>query len=363
MMLKSMKSKDNFKVIGVMSGTSLDGLDLAFCQFIKKGKWTFKLLSSVTLKYSARWKDVLSNAHKLSGADLLALDAAFGKFIGESCKRFCGKEKIKGVDLIASHGHTVFHQTHREFTFQLGNGNAIHVASGIPVVYDFRSLDVAYQGQGAPLVPVGDRYLFGEYDICLNLGGIANLSMEDRKKRIAYDICFANMGLNYLSAKNGKEFDSGGTLASQGRLDQRLLNQLAEAYDHLRATRPALGREGFESTMENLLDQESISLEDRMRTFCESIVLEIERSIPRRKKKLKLLVTGGGALNDALINLLKQKLTNQATVIIPERKIVEFKEAMVFGFLGVLRMRGEVNVLKSVTRAQRDTSSGVAVGW
>ena len=344
-----------------MSGTSMDGLDIACCRFIKNRKWEFEIQTAHTVKYTKAWKEKLAGAPNLSGEELLTLDAEYGQFVGERCLEFLQKRKIQAVDLVASHGHTIFHQIHRGFTFQLGNGNAIHAAVGLPVVFDFRSLDVALQGQGAPLVPAGDRLLFSEYDVCLNLGGIANLSSEKNGLRSAFDICFANMGLNYLAAKVRKEFDRDGSLAATGRIEKSLLGKLSTVYEGIRKKRPALGREGFESTVQPLLADESISVEDRMRTFCESIAKEIQQSVPSKKNRLKMLVTGGGALNPVLIGLLRQKLEG-VNLEIPPRQIIEFKEALVFAFLGVLRVRGEVNVLKSVTRASRDSCSGVIVG-
>ncbi len=345
-----------------MSGTSMDGLDIAYCRFTKKRNWAFEITTAFTLRYSKVWKDKLAAAPRLCAEALLALDAEYGTFIGEHCRQFIHHNRIRRVDLVASHGHSIFHQIQRGLTFQLGSGHAIHAATGLPVVYDFRRLDVALHGQGAPLVPVGDRRLFHEYDICLNLGGIANLSMEKNDRRIAFDICFANMGLNYLAAKANYEFDKDGNLASKGTVEKRLLGKLTAVYDGMRKERPALGREGFESTVQPLLNDELISLEDKMRTFCESIAEEIRRSIPSNKNKLKLLVTGGGALNPVLMQLLTQKLEG-INIALPPRQIIEFKEALVFAFLGVLRVRGEVNVLKSVTRASRDSCSGVIVGY
>jgi anhydro-N-acetylmuramic acid kinase len=356
-----MKSKGTYHAIGIMSGTSRDGLDLACCRFTKKRKWDFEIQTALTIRYPKAWKDKLTAAPHLSGEALLALDAEYGQFIGERCQEFIHKRRVHKVDVVASHGHTIFHQVQRGFTFQLGSGHAIHAATGLPVVYDFRSLDVALHGQGAPLVPMGDKHLFGEYDVCLNLGGIANLSMEKSDRRIAYDICFANMGLNYLAAKVNKEFDKDGLLAANGRIVESLLDKLSAVYESNRKERPALGREGFESEVQPLLDDDLVSLEDRMRTFCESIAGEIRRSIPLKKNKQKLLATGGGALNPVLIKLLRQSLPG-IDIEVPPKQIIEFKEALVFAFLGVLRVRGEVNVLKSVTRATRDSCSGVVVG-
>ena len=357
-----MKPKDSYKAIGMMSGTSLDGLDIACCYFTKKGKWKFEIQSAKTIKYNKAWRRKLSDAHLLSAEDLLALNVEFGNFIGAGCRDFIRKNRIKNVDLVASHGHTVFHQPQRGFTFQLGSGPAIHAVTALPVVHDFRNLDVALGGQGAPLVPIGDRLLFGEYDACLNLGGIANLSMEKKHKRTAFDVAYANMGLNYLAQKKDQDFDRDGKLAAKGEMDWNLLKNLGAVYKILHRARPSLGREGFELNIVPLLNNESIPLENRMLTFCQSIADEIHRSLPQRKGRYPVLTTGGGAMNRVLIQLLEKKFKNIANVVIPSRQVIEFKEAVIFAFLGVLRMRGEVNVLKSVTRASRDSCcSGVVI--
>ena len=295
--------------------------------------------------------------------DLLALDEAYGNYIGTCCRDFILKNKIKNVDLVASHGHTVFHQPQRSFTFQLGSGAAIHAAIGLPVVYDFRNLDVSLGGQGAPLVPIGDRFLFSEYDVCLNLGGIANLSMKKNRERVAYDIGYANIGLNYLAQKNDQEFDRDGKLAAKGEVNKNLLEKIAAVYKIIRKNRPSLGREGFELNILPLLNSESIPLADRMLTFCQSIADEIHRSMPLGKKRLRVLTTGGGTLNGVLVQLLREKLKGIACLVIPSLQTIEFKEALIFAFLGVLRVRGEVNVLKSVTRASRDSCSGSILGF
>jgi anhydro-N-acetylmuramic acid kinase len=359
-----MKTQNKYKVIGLMSGTSLDGLDLVYCKIIKEKKnWTFEIRSATTVKYSTAWRRKLSTAHTLYAPDLFALDYEYGKYIGQVVSRFMKEYEIEHVDFIASHGHTIFHQPEKRFTYQLGNGQALHHATGLPVVFDFRSSDVIRGGEGAPLVPIGDRYFFSQFDVCLNLGGIGNLSMEQKGQRTAFDFCFANMGLNYLAAKAGKEFDHLGKLAATGTVAKNLLKQLDEVYKPLRKGRPSLGREGFEKWIQSVLDNETVSLPDRMRTFCESIAIETTRAVPSKKNKLKLLATGGGALNAFLIHLISNKLKGVAEVIVPEKQIIEFKEALVFALLGVLRVRNEVNSLKSVTGASEDSSGGVMVGF
>lgn len=352
-----------YNVIGLMSGTSLDGVDVAFCCFELKNKnWHFSIEEAETINYSKGWKNKLAQAHLISGENLMRLHSEYGDFLGSLCNKFIEKNQLKHIDLIASHGHTIFHQPKNKFTFQLGNGNDIHAATGLPVAFDFRSLDVARGGEGAPLVPVGDRLLFPAYDICLNLGGIANLSLELKKERKAFDVCYCNMGLNYLAAKTGKEFDRNGNLSSQGSVNKKWFNKLSRVYSATRKNHPSLAREGFESALVPLLDDSSISQHNKLRTFCESIIEEITAAIPQ-KRNLKLLATGGGARNKFLIHLLQQKLSNRVEVVVPDNTTVDFKEALVFAFLGLLRFRGEVNVLKTVTGASQDSCSGILVGY
>jgi len=357
-----MESKSNFKVLGLMSGTSLDGLDLAFCKFTRKASgWTYSIEQAEVKRYPAAWKQKLSQAQLLSGQELLALDVDYGRFLGQACRDFVSKYSVK-PDFIASHGHTVFHQPDRGFTFQLGNGNALYAASGIRVIHDFRSLDVTLGGQGAPLVPAGDRFLFNDYGICLNLGGIANLSMDIKKKRVAYDVCFCNMGLNYLMEKTGASYDKDGALAESGEINTTLLKQLDKVYAGLRNKRPSLGREIFEHRIQPLLDNEKIPLADRLRTSVESSAQEIAIAI-KGVANTEVLCTGGGVFNAFFMTRLLEHAADHAMLIRPDDTVVKFKEALVFAFLGVLRARGEVNCLKSVTGASKDCSGGILVGF
>lgn len=356
-----MKSK--YKVIGLMSGTSLDGLDIAYCVFQKlRSGWRYSIEMQDTVRYPSRWLKSLSEAHILSGQDLMALDAAYGTYLGKIAHEFVQRHALK-VDFIASHGHTVFHQPQKGFTTQIGNGYSLHAASGLPVVCDFRMQDVAFGGEGAPLVPAGDKWLFHEYDVCLNLGGIANLSADVKAKRYAFDICFCNMGLNYLASEASKRFDKNGEMASDGEVDNRLLKTLDKIYSKLRAKRPSLGRELFEDQVEPVLKNKNLDVEDRLCTFTESAAMEICNAIKAYKQNAKVLCTGGGAFNSFLISRMLQHGGDDLTFIIPDEAVVKFKEALIFGFLGVLRVRNEVNCLKTVTNASRDTSSGTMIGF
>lgn len=358
-----MISQASYKVIGLMSGTSLDGLDIAYCQFKKKPDgWAYSIQNAETISYNAAWLGKLANAHTLSGEKLIELDSAFGHLLGKHTKEFIAKHKLR-PDFIASHGHTVFHQPAKGFTYQLGNGQALYANTGIPVVYDFRTLDVLLGGQGAPLVPAGDKFLFSDYDVCLNLGGIANLSTDIKKTRIAFDICFTNMGLNYLAAKAGKKYDKDGAMANAGEPDKKLLQRLEKIYQKLRTKRPSLGREFFESQIQPLLDDERVPLSNRLRTFTRAAAQEIIQTILTLKKNPRVLCTGGGAFNAFLISEMLELIGDSGTLVIPDNDIVKFKEALVFAFLGVLRVRDEKNCLKSVTGASADSSSGVLAGF
>lgn len=363
MLQKQLSNKARYRVIGLMSGTSLDGLDIAYCVFHKaNSRWRYSVEKFQTVKYSRRWLDRLSEAHMVSGEDLMALDAAFGAYLGRSVRIFIDRHNLR-PDFIASHGHTVFHQPALGFTTQIGNGYSLQAASRLPVICDFRSGDVALGGEGAPLVPAGDKLLFHEYDVCLNLGGIANLSLDLKGQRIAFDICFCNMGLNLLAAEAGKLMDRNGAMAASGVVDNKLLKRLDKLYGRLRGRRPSLGREIFESSVRELINDSRITLEDRLCTFVESTAAEICRAVFSYKKSAKVLCTGGGALNAYLISRLLQHGGDRLTFILPEAEVIKFKEALVFAFLGVLRVRNEINCLKSVTHASSDSSAGTMIGF
>jgi anhydro-N-acetylmuramic acid kinase len=358
-----MAGTDHFYVIGLMSGTSLDGVDLAYCSFTRKNKkWNFSIHSAETVAYDKTWRTMLQAAHLLPGEDLLKLNVLYGSYLGTLCNAFCAKHAIRNIDFIASHGHTVFHQPELGFTFQLGDGNTLHATTGKKVVCDFRSLDVARGGQGAPLVPVGDYFLFGDYDVCLNLGGIANCSMLRSGKRIAFDVCFVNMALNYLAMHAGKHYDKNGAMASAGNVDKHLLRGLTSVYSKIRNARPSLGREFFDKEVRPLLDRSAAPVADKLATVVESAAYEISRGISNGKNKT-VLCTGGGAYNAWLMYRLLELGGDNVNLVIPNELLVKFKEAVVFGFLGVLRVRNEINCLKSVTGARQDSSSGVLIGF
>ena len=344
-----------------MSGTSLDGIDLALCTFqYRRNKWSWVIERAKTSAYNEEWRSTLSGAHLLSGEKLIALHTRYGRWLGAQCKRFISTCPV-APDLIASHGHTIFHQPGNGFTFQLGDGAAIHAACGVPVAFDFRQLDVQLGGEGAPLVPIGDRLLFHQYDVCMNLGGIANLSYEKNGTRVAWDICYANMGLNLLAEEGGSRYDRGGALARSGQPDKQLLSGLEQAGRSIGRQHPSLGREQFERLFLPLLNNKNSSLANRMHTMTEYIARKTAAAIKQSGGR-SVLLTGGGAHNRFLVERMQHHAGNNISITVADRTITDFKEAMIFAFLGVLRISGQNNALASVTGARYDNCSGSLAG-
>jgi anhydro-N-acetylmuramic acid kinase len=349
--------KETYKIIGVMSGTSLDGIDLAHINFtIKDNKWRYEVLESETISYSQDWLNKLKVAVSFSKEELIELNEEYTELLGYIIKSFIANHKIKNLDAVCSHGHTILHQPQNGFTLQIGNLPKIAEIIQEKVVCDFRVQDVKLSGQGAPLVPIGDRILFSEYDYCLNLGGFSNVSFEDNSKRIAFDISPVNTVLNFYASKLGLNYDDKGKIASSGNINSDLLKEL-NTLDYYKKPFPkSLGFEFVKEIVLPLIENYSIPIEDKMHTFTEHIALQTSLALPN--KTGKILITGGGAYNDFLIERMQFHLPN-IKIIIPDNKTLEFKEALIFALLGVLKLRDEINVLSSVTGAKMDHSSGV----
>lgn len=339
--------------IGLMSGSSLDGLDIALVRLAEKeGQYTFIIEAAETLPYPKYWHDQLANAFLSTPEALLPLDKEYGTYLGKQVKDFIAKNGVN-PDFVASHGHTVFHKPERRFTLQIGDGQALADACGYTVVNDFRTEDVSKGGQGAPLVPIGDKLLFAEYDICLNVGGIANVSYEVDGKRIAYDICIANQALNWLAQREGLDYDKDGLLARKGKVDMDLLKRL-NGHPFYGMTPPkSLGREFFEQHQKSLL--KGLSTSDLLATFTEHIALQVALAVSTLPKG-KLLVTGGGARNKYLIERLQARSAHD--IVVPDNTTIDYKEALIFALLGLLRLEGKTNVLCSATGAPSDSCSG-----
>lgn len=350
-----MAVKQDFLVIGLMSGSSLDGLDLVCCRFEKiKNRWKYAVEASDCFDYSEEMKSVLSSAFYLPMDEIRKLDHSYGEYLAGQLNHFIEKHDLS-PDFIASHGHTVLHRPAEGITVQIGDGQIMSNLTKYPIVNDFRSLDVKKGGQGAPLVPVGDRLLFNEFGICLNIGGIANLSFEKDQKRIAYDVCIANQVLNYLASKLGLPYDPKGEFAGKGIIQKELLQQLNDLDYYKKPIPKSLGREYFESYFLPILSKSNFEIPDLLCTVSEHIVQQIAFSMSDISET-SVLVSGGGALNDFLIDRLRKNTDHQ--IIIPDKQTVNFKEAIVFAFLGLLRWHNEINCLCSVTGASEDSCTG-----
>ena len=349
--------KNNYNVIGVMSGTSLDGIDLSHIKFhLNDSKWTFEILESETIGYSQSWINQLKSAVDYSETDLEKLNTAYTKLLANIISDFIQKHKIENLDAVCSHGHTILHQPQNGFTLQIGNLPEIATLIHQTVVCDFRVQDVKLGGQGAPLVPIGDRILFSEYDYCLNLGGFSNVSFEQNGERIAFDISPINTVLNYYANQLGLNYDDKGQLSRTGNVNINLLNEL-NALEYYQQKYPkSLGFEFVKGTILPLIEKHEIPVEDKLRTFTEHIAFQTALALPN--KKGRILITGGGAYNDFIIERIQYNLPKMK-IIIPSSKILEYKEALIFALLGVLKLRNEINVLSSVTGAKMDHSSGL----
>ncbi len=341
-------------ILGIMSGTSLDGVDFALCSFEKtKKKYSYKILKTGFLPYNDVWKKQLSKAQNLDAYEFLKLHKKYGSFIGEKTNEFL-KNEMK-PDFIASHGHTIFHHPGENLTFQIGDGAFISAETGIPVISDFRNLDTAMGGQGAPLVPIGDKLLFSKYDYCINLGGFANISYDEKEQRNAYDICPFNLIINHFANLKGKEFDKDGEMGKNGNVNQELLTELSNIEYYFQKPPKSLSREYVEKYYFPIFNQYKISVEDILRTYYEHAAFKIKQSIVQKSNR-KVLVTGGGTHNRFFISLLQN--FSEYSWIVPDKEIIDFKEAIIFAFLGFLRSIGKINTLASVTGATRDTSGG-----
>jgi anhydro-N-acetylmuramic acid kinase len=355
-----------YRVIGLMSGSSLDGLDIAYVHLHETaGKWSYEIIRADCYEYTQEWAQRLANATRLNARDYLLLHTAYGEYIGELVNRFIEDNGLQyQVQLIASHGHTTFHLPAQKMTGQLGDGAAIAAVTGINTVTDLRAMDIALGGQGAPIVPIGEKILLGNYDFFLNLGGIANVSLNHAAKYLAFDICPANRVLNLLAEKEGKAFDEDGRMAAAGKVDEGLLNKLNALSYYGEPYPKSLANDFGTDEVYPIVEAAALDTKDSLRTYVEHIAVQIKNAVEQllpltKGADLKLLATGGGALNGFMMQRLREVLQPlNVTIEIPGKDIVQFKEALIMALIGVLRWREESNVLASVTGAQRNSIGG-----
>ncbi len=353
-----------YKAIGLMSGSSLDGLDIVFAELHEaSGAWSYEISKAACYPYSPQWMERLQHATTLNAFDYQLLHADYGHYLGQQVVRFIEENNLHyQVGLIASHGHTTFHAPAQGMTAQIGDGAAIAAETHLPVVSDLRALDVAFGGQGAPIVPIGEKLLLKEYDLFLNLGGIANISLTNDDGYIAFDVCPANRVLNMIAEKEGKAYDAGGQMAAGGNVNNDLLERL-NALDYYSQPYPkSLANDFGTNVVFPLVRSFGLSPFDESRTVVQHIVQQIKGAVKDQKIKdatSKMLVTGGGAFNTFLVQQLQEAVSSlNIELVVPEESLINYKEALIMALIGVLRWRQEANVLSSVTGAVRDSIGG-----
>lgn len=352
-----------YKVIGLMSGSSLDGLDIVYTHLEEvRGQWSFEIINAGCIEYDAEWLRLLKNAHELSVPDFLRLHTRYGRYLAAQVKAFTDANALEHkIDFIASHGHTVFHEPANHTTFQLGDGSVLAAATGLPVISDLRALDVALGGQGAPIVPVGDKLLFHDYDYLLNLGGIANLTVKNGGDIIAFDVCPANQVLNVLAQKAGMDYDADGLLAASGNLLADVLDDLNDQDYYKRSAPKSLSNDQAMELVFPSLTQSSHAVNDMLHTAVQHVAEQVLEAVKRYSVGVehpRMLVTGGGAFNRYMVSRIQELLDGIVTVVVPDAQTVKYKEAVVMALTGALRWREETNVYSSVTGASRDSISG-----
>ena len=335
-----------------MTGTSLDGLDVCLCNFgMKNATWQYVILAAETIPYAAEMKEKLLSAHRLDASQFVALHVEYGKYIGNVVKQFIDRRGVMPL-LVASHGHTIFHQPAQGVTFQIGSGAEIAAETGINTICDFRTADVAQGGQGAPLVPIGDRLLFPDYDYCLNVGGFANVSYERDGQCIAHDICPVNYVLNHYTRTIGLDYDAEGIIAAGGNVNEDLLDALNTLAFYTQQGPKSMGREWVEREIFPVMERASMPLADKLRTYCEHAATQIGRTLEHGR----VLVTGGGAFNKFLLGRIATH--TKSFLHVPETQLIHYKEALIFALLGTLYFTNQVNCLSSVTGARANSIGG-----
>lgn len=341
-------------MIGCMSGTSLDGIDLVYVKFSKISQWSFQILASKTVDYGNEWKNKLRESLYLSSYALEKLNFEYTNFLGDIIGNFITNERVSELDAVASHGHTVYHQPQKGFTFQIGNLSHLADRIGWPVVCDFRVQDLALGGQGAPLVPMGDKMLFYSYQSCVNLGGFSNISIFHDQSVLAYDICAVNTVLNHLAHRVNLPYDAGGKIARKGKIIPDLFEKLDKLYFYSKKPPKSLGIEWVQENIFELFNHcSACSIEDLLHTYTLHIAQEIANCLPQ---KGTVMFTGGGVYNTFLVEEIKKK--SKSKIEVPATELIDFKEALIFAFLGLLKWQGSVNCLASVTGAKQDHSTG-----
>lgn len=362
-----MSQTKTYHVIGIMSGSSLDGIDLAYCRFTTGTDLQFdwELILGETMPLPENWQARLAHLPTQNAVTFAKTHVYFGHFLAKTVNQFVEQHQITQLDFISSHGHTIFHNPDKRYTTQIGCGSAIAALTGYPVINDFRMQDIAINGEGTPIAPAADRYLYSDYDFCLNIGGIANITSQIQEDPIAFDISPANQLLNYLSGQLGFAFDNDGQIAASGNLLPELL-QLLQGYPYYKSPPPkSISNEWIVSELLPILASFEASIEDKLHTVTQFIAIEVSNSLIRLTQdsshaEYRLMLSGGGSKNKYLIESIKSCLSGQLNIelIVPSTETIDFKEAILMGLMGVLRVLNVPNCFSTVTGARFDTIGG-----
>ena len=348
---------NSINIIGLMSGTSVDGLDMCFVSFDNHDPSKYEIIDCETVDYDNKLKTKLKNIIKLDDDQIKQIDDEFGEFIGLSVLKFINKNNLCKPDLISSHGHTVFHEPKFKKTLQIGSGEIINKISKVKTINNFREQDIELGGQGAPLVPIGDKLLFNDYKYCLNLGGFTNISIKDSNTIFAYDICPLNTVLNHYANKIGYECDLDGKLSKKGVINIDLFNELNNLEYYKKSYPKSLGLEFVIKNIFPITEKYKIKEVDILATYIKHASFQIKRNIDEGSK---VLLTGGGTFNKNLIKALNHD--SKINFVVPDKTIINYKESLIFALLGYLKINDKVNCLSSVTGACNDHSSGDIYG-
>lgn len=352
-----------YNVIGLTSGTSLAGLDIVFVALTEvRGKWTYELKAAERLAYTSEWEEKLGGAAALPARDYFLLHSEYGHFIGHAVNQFIAQHQLDHkVHFITSHGHTVFHVPAQKMTAQLGDGAAIAAVTGISVISDLRSVDVALGGKGAPVLPVAEQLLFPDYHYRVNLAENATIAAQPDGQLIAFDVCPCNYVLDTLAGLLGRPFDEEGKLAAGGVTDQGLLDALnGLAFYNEQYPRTLTSKFGT-GTILPMIQQQQLSTQGKLNTYIHHIAAQVAAAVQQLTPSeegaaYNLLLTGGGARNTYLVETIRTILQPlNVTVTVQEEP---FRNALMIALLGALRWRQEPNALSAVTGAEKDSVGG-----
>ena len=384
--IKKITEKNKKLAIGLMSGTSLDGIDACIVEI--KGNYIdteINLVDFITLEYTKSEKErilKLCNINTSTIDEVCFMNTYLGNKMGQAAIEVCKKSKIdiKNIDFISSHGQTIFHMPNEHSTLQIGEIANIAAVTGCLTIGDFRPSDMAYGGQGAPLVPYIDYIMFSHKKkgrVLLNLGGIGNITVlkaGGREEDVwGFDTGPANVLIDAIVkiiTDDDMTYDDGGKMAMMGNIDELWLEDMIKNDEYLYRTPPkSTGREYYTMEFAKRLYDEGIikglSKLDILSTItaytAKSIHNQLEKFVLNDCKIDELYVSGGGAHNEMIMNLLSQYIDADVRNVDKLNFSGDAKEAIAFAILGNEFLCGRTNNIPRATGADRKVIMGKLV--